>query len=103
MALGRGRGHPPHVGVMVVDTLRADRPGAYGSSSGLPPFRDHLARGGTLFRNAYAASSWTCASVACLFTSRCVSRYPATTWDARLAAADSVKERQRLRARGYVD
>jgi arylsulfatase A-like enzyme len=42
----------------VVDTLRADRLGAYGNTRGLTPFMDELAKRGTLFTNAYAPSSW---------------------------------------------
>jgi arylsulfatase A-like enzyme len=61
---------PPNVLVVVVDTLRADRLGAYGSTRGLTPFLDGLAARATLFERAYAPSSWTLPSVASLFTSR---------------------------------
>ena len=56
--------------LIVLDTLRADRLGAYGSTRGLTPFLDELAARGVVFENAYATSSWTSPSIASLFTSR---------------------------------
>jgi arylsulfatase A-like enzyme len=56
--------------LVVLDTLRADRLGAYGSTRGLTPFLDELAAQGVVFENAYATSSWTSPSIASLFTSR---------------------------------
>jgi arylsulfatase A-like enzyme len=61
---------PPNVLLVVLDTLRADRLGAYGSARGLTPFLDELAAQGVVFENAYATSSWTSPSIASLFTSR---------------------------------
>jgi arylsulfatase len=49
-----------------VDTLRADRLGAYGSTRELTPHLDELARRGVVFEAAYAASSFTLPSVAAL-------------------------------------
>jgi len=49
---------PPNLLLVVVDTLRADRLGAYGSTRGLTPFLDELAARGVVFENAYATSSW---------------------------------------------
>lgn len=56
--------------LLVLDTLRADRLGSYGSERGLTPFLDELAGRGTVFTRAYAPSSWTPPSVASLLTSR---------------------------------
>jgi arylsulfatase A-like enzyme len=56
--------------IVVIDTLRADRLGAYGSTRGLTPFLDELAAHGAVFERAYGPSSWTSPSVASLFTSR---------------------------------
>src|SRR5262245_1664861 len=53
-----------------VDTLRADRLGAYGSDRGLTPRIDALARESELFRAAYAPASHTLPSVAALWTGR---------------------------------
>jgi len=61
---------PPNFLVIVVDTLRADRLGAYGNRRGLTPVLDRLAARGTVFANAYAPSAWTCPSIASLFTAR---------------------------------
>src|SRR5262245_33163745 len=53
-----------------VDTLRADRLGAYGSDRGLTPRIDALARESELFRAAYAPASHTLPSIAALWTGR---------------------------------
>ena len=98
---GCGRKPPPHVILIVVDTLRADRLGAYGSQRGLTPFLDQLAHRGTVFRNAYAASSWTCPSVASLFTSRYPSQHKVIALDSRLPDSE-VTLAEILAARGYV-
>jgi arylsulfatase A-like enzyme len=97
-----GRRPPPHVILVVVDTLRADRLGAYGNSNALTPFLDRLAAGGTVFRNAYAASSWTCPSVASLLTSRYPSQHHVSTFDAKLPDAE-VTLAEKLAAAGYLN
>lgn len=51
-----------------VDTLRADRLGAYGSDRDLTPRLDALARESQVFRAAYAPTSHTLPSVAALLT-----------------------------------
>jgi arylsulfatase len=93
---------PPNVIVVLVDTLRADRLGVYGIRDGLTPYLDDLARRGTVFSNAYAASSWTCPSVASLFTSRYPSQHQVTTLDARISDSEvTLAERlQQARYRG---
>jgi arylsulfatase A-like enzyme len=58
----------PHVIVILVDTLRADRLGAYGYQRGLSPVMDRWARQGVLFENAIAPAPWTLPAVASLFT-----------------------------------
>jgi arylsulfatase A-like enzyme len=58
----------PVVVFVLVDTLRADHVGAYGDRRGLTPTIDRLAREGVVFERATAASSWTRASVASIFT-----------------------------------
>lgn len=69
---------PPDVNVVVflIDTLRADRLGAYGyKNRPTSPYIDQLAREGVRFENAYAAAPWTLPSVASLFTSTCICRH----------------------------
>ena len=53
---------------LVVDTLRADRLGAYGYARPTSPEIDALARSGILFRHVYSQSSWTKTSMASLWT-----------------------------------
>jgi arylsulfatase len=79
---------PPHVIVVVADTLRPDRLGSYGGRRGLTPFLDELAGRGVRFANAYAVSSWTMPSVASLFTSRYPSQHHVATFDAKLPDAE---------------
>jgi arylsulfatase A-like enzyme len=57
-----------NVVILTIDTLRSDYLGAYGSEKRLTPFMDRLTKGGILFRNAIAPSSWTKPSVASLMT-----------------------------------
>ncbi|MDX2168156.1 MAG: sulfatase [Deltaproteobacteria bacterium] len=81
-------GPKPNVVMVVVDTLRADRLGAYGNQRGLTPFLDSLAARGTLFARAYANSSWTCPSVASLFTSRYPTQHHVVGFASSLAPSE---------------
>jgi len=58
----------PTVLLILVDTLRADRLGVYGNTSGLSPNLDAMARRGLFFEQAQAASSWTWPSTASVLT-----------------------------------
>ncbi len=60
----------PNVIVISLDTLRADRLGAYGSSRNLAPELDRLAAAGTLFERAYSQYPNTLGSHATMFTGR---------------------------------
>jgi arylsulfatase A-like enzyme len=53
---------------ILIDTLRADRLGAYGYERATSPNIDALARGGILFQNVISQSSWTKTSMASLWT-----------------------------------
>jgi len=92
---------PPNVLLIVIDTLRADRLRAYGNARGLTPFLDDLATKGTVFRNAFATSSWTPPSVASLFTSRFPSQHRVVTPVAKLADAE-ITLAEKLAAHGYA-
>ena len=60
---------PPRLLLLIsVDTLRADRIGAYGSDRGLTPNIDALARESRLFTAAYAPASHTLPSVSALLS-----------------------------------
>jgi arylsulfatase A-like enzyme len=54
--------------VVLIDTLRADRLGAYGNRNGLTPHLDRFAAEGTRFAQMHAPASWTLPSVASLMT-----------------------------------
>lgn len=69
-AADRPARRPQLVVMVLVDALRADHLGAYGSSRGLTPNVDRFARRSFVFEHAVAASAWTRSSVASLFTSR---------------------------------
>jgi arylsulfatase A-like enzyme len=58
----------PDVLVYLVDTLRADRVGAWGSASANTPTIDRLARTGFVFGNANSVSAWTMPAIPSLMT-----------------------------------
>ncbi len=60
---------PDLVVYVLVDALRADRLGCYGSSRALTPHLDALAQEGVLFEAVQASSTWTRSSIASMFTS----------------------------------
>lgn len=92
---------PPNVILVVIDTLRADRLGGrYGRLRRLTPFLDDLAVRGTVFTNAYAPSSWTCPSIASLFTSRYPSQHHVASFDSVLQPAE-VSLAESLNPLGY--
>lgn len=74
------RGKPPedfsqfNIVLIVIDTLRADSLGCYGSSRDTSPNIDALADSGILFERAYSSSSMTPESVSSLLTGRLPSR-----------------------------
>lgn len=70
LAACRNSPSQPNVLMVVVDTLRADRLGAYAGPSHSSPKFDALAARGLLFRRAYSVTSWTNPAVASLFTGK---------------------------------
>ncbi len=58
----------PHVVLIVLDTLRRDHLGCYGSPAGLTPVLDELAAESTVYDRAYATAPWTVPSHASMFT-----------------------------------
>jgi len=67
---GPAGARPERFILIVVDSLRADHLGCYGSEQGLTPNIDAFAAQALRFDNAYAASSYTFASNAALLTSK---------------------------------
>ncbi|MBW2286861.1 MAG: sulfatase [Deltaproteobacteria bacterium] len=70
MGCGRKPTTPQLLLLITVDTLRADRLGAYGSDLGLTPNLDALAEDSVVFTAAYAAAPFTLPSVSALMTGR---------------------------------
>jgi arylsulfatase A-like enzyme len=101
---GRDRGRPippeaPNILLIVMDTVAADHLSLYGYQRPTSPALDELARRGSRFDAALAASSWTLPSHASMFTGRWPHELSAG-WRTPLdAAAPTVAEF--LRARGY--
>ncbi len=58
----------PNVLLVVVDTLRSDRVGCYGSRRDTTPNMDALAADGVRFARAYATAPWTMPSVGSMIT-----------------------------------
>lgn len=65
---GRETQAPPNVLLITLDTLRADRVGAYGSARGTTPAIDALAARGILFRNAMSVAPLTLPSHATILS-----------------------------------
>ncbi len=59
---------PRHLVLITIDTLRADRVGAYGYSGARTPVLDEVARGGVRFERAFAPAPITLTSHASLLT-----------------------------------
>jgi len=92
---------PPNILFIVIDTLRADRLDWYDTNRQLTPFLASLAADGTVFWNAYAASSWTSPSMASLWTSRYQSQHRVTVFSSILADTERSLPAI-LREHGYI-
>ncbi len=67
---GRQATVPPNIVLVSLDTMRADRLGAYGHKGDLTPNLDRFAQEAVLFESAWAQATETLFSHASLFTSR---------------------------------
>ena len=65
----RAADNRPNLVLFCINNLRADRVGCYGYDRPTTPALDRVARGGTLFGNAFAQSTGTLPSFASIFTS----------------------------------
>ncbi|MDP6933268.1 MAG: sulfatase-like hydrolase/transferase, partial [Myxococcota bacterium] len=72
---------PMNIILISIDTLRADRLGAWGNPDGLTPNLDRFARESTIFRRCYAQSNETLFSHASLLTSRYPSELGSVDYD----------------------
>jgi choline-sulfatase len=94
-------GDPPvHVVLVVIDTLRADRLGIYGSQEEITPGIDAVARESAVFAEAIAPAPWTLPSVASLLTSTHVCEHAAIV-DGDKVATRLETLAERLRRAGY--
>src|SRR6185436_10187149 len=59
---------PPSIVLVTIDTLRADRLGAYGRSPSITPALDALATRGVVFENAWTTAPLTVPAHASLLT-----------------------------------
>jgi arylsulfatase A-like enzyme len=73
---------PQNVLLVVIDTLRADALGVYGSGEPTSPNLDAFAADGLRFESAYSAASWTMPSVSSYLTGTMPSTHGMTSWTA---------------------
>jgi arylsulfatase A-like enzyme len=90
----------PSVVLVSLDTLRADRLGAWGNTDGLTPNLDRFASESTVFTQAYAQANETCFSHASIFSGRYASEIGRLDQDFRLDATTPVLATM-LKAYGY--
>jgi sulfatase-like protein len=89
-----------NVVLIVLDTLRADRIGAYGyRARPVTPFLDSFARQATTFPRTYATSSWTIPSVGSMFTGLTCGQHGIFDGHTPLPASPTLAET--LRGAGY--
>jgi arylsulfatase A-like enzyme len=67
-AAARVAAHPPDIVLVTLDTVRADRMGFLGSTAGLTPTLDALARESVVFEHAYSQAPLTTVSHATILT-----------------------------------
>lgn len=98
----------PDVILLSIDTLRADRLGAYGHEPTLTPNLDRLAAEGALFERTLASSPWTVPSVASMLTGLPASRHGAgmpfsagPTFKRSSLAPEQVTVAERFATAGY--
>ena len=91
----------PNVVLYLIDTMRADRVGAYGYERPTSPNLDRLAEGGARFERVYAQDSRTLGSVASLLTSLHTPSHGLTDFGDRIGP-DVVTLAQVLDASGYA-
>lgn len=109
--LAEGCGRPSshenaNVIVIVIDALRRDHIGAYGSGKGLSPHMDQFAEEGFRFHNAVAPCSWTKPSIASLMTGLYPSHHGAVGTHRNLMSLIALNEQfttlaERLSKEGY--
>jgi len=98
-----GDASDPLVILIAVDTLRADRLGAYGYERPTTPALDRLAAEGVRFDQARSNCNWTCPSFASIFTGLVPSRHGVTSYGpATPLPEELVTLAEHFRARGWA-
>jgi arylsulfatase A-like enzyme len=90
----------PHVVIYLVDTLRADRLGAYGHPAPTSPRFDAFAREALLFEDAWAQASWTRPATGSILTGLHPALHGADRED-RALAPEQTTLAELLKAAGY--
>lgn len=105
LGLGDCHGRDPRTAssllLVTVDTLRADRVGAYGSTRGLTPALDHLAASGWLFEHAVSAVPLTLPSHATILSGLDPLHHGVRNNGTYIFPADRETLATRLKASGY--
>lgn len=91
----------PNVLLISLDTLRADRLGAYGYDRETSRAIDAFAESSVLFENCISPSSWTLPAHASIFTGLHPSVHGATTYDGATLPMEIPTLGELARARGY--
>ena len=91
---------PTNLLLVIVDSLRADRLGAYGYDRKTPAIST-LAQQGVLFEHAYACAPWTMPSVAAMLTGLAPTAHGVTNTDA-LMSTELETLAERLSSEGYA-
>jgi arylsulfatase A-like enzyme/tetratricopeptide (TPR) repeat protein len=97
----RERSKRPNVLLVTVDTLRADRVGAYGSISGATPNLDRIAREGMRFEQAISAAPLTLPSHATILTGLLPTRHGVRNNGAGALAPGTATLPEAFAAHGY--
>lgn len=90
----------PSVLLVTIDTLRADRVGAYGHTANKTPAIDRIAREGALFETAYCDIPWTTGSMSSVMTGQYSSSHGVDLPSYKLKD-DAVTMAEILRDNGY--
>jgi len=93
---------PPNLLLVTVDTLRADRIGAYGYARAQTPNIDALAADGALFANAVTDTPWTTPSMSSVMTGTYATAHGFKSTNVDRLAPDNETLAERLKAAGYT-
>jgi arylsulfatase len=93
-------GAPPNVLLISIDSLSADRLGAYGNPRDVSPTLDRLAREGVVFERAYSPTSWTLPAHVTLLTGRLPHHHRTIGWRDTIRPSETLLQ-ETFGRRGY--